>query len=330
MLPFGTHQPAGFIAPVVFIIFRRPDTTSRVFEEIRKAKPSKLYVIADGPRLGNKEEVALSSQTRAVIDGVDWPCDVTKIYAEENLGLRERIMTGLDSVFELEEQAIILEDDCLPSSSFFTFCSELLQKYKNYREINLISGSNFAPQQNMETDYFFSHSMYIWGWATWSDSWREFRKTPQVERWPPEEKVAIADSFASRVQKSEFFKMMDSAKNLNTWDISLAVWMRQFNKLSIIPRLNLIENIGFGEDATHTKFEAFDVQVRRSDFSGQIRHPEALKVSPALERRMWRVKSLRWLTFPLSHPLEFIGRMSRFLLARYGDRTQVQPKRPNN
>jgi hypothetical protein len=318
MATYTNRIEAESLAPVVFIIFRRPETTSRVFEEIRRARPSKLYVIADGARPGNKEELALVSNTRSVIDGVDWPCDVTKIYAEKNLGLRERIMTGLDRVFELEERAIILEDDCLPSPSFFTFCSQLLERYKGNREVSLISGSNFAPKENMKRDYFFSHSMYIWGWATWAESWREFRKTPQVEQWFPEERNAIAASFASQIQKREFFKMMDAAKHLNTWDISLAVWMRQFNKFSIIPRLNLIENIGFGEDATHTKFEAFDVQVTRSDFSGEILHPEAIQTSLALERRMWRVKSLRWLTFPLSHPIQFFSRMSRFLIARYG------------
>jgi hypothetical protein len=109
---------------------------------------------------------------------------------------------------------------------------------------------------------------------------------------------------------------MDIAKNLNTWDISLAVWIRQFRKITIIPRVNLIENIGFGGEATHTKFEAFDIQVKRGDFLQRINHPDLIEVNSSLERRMWRNKALKWLTFPISHPLDFVTRMLKFLNSR--------------
>ena len=310
---FAASQPT---APVVFIIFRRPDTTAKVFEVIRKAKPSKLYVIADGARSGNTQEEKLVSNTRSVIDGIDWNCDVTKIYSDENLGLRQRILTGLDTVFSIEENAVILEDDCLPSKSFFSFCSELLLRYKGSKDIALISGSNFAPASNLTEDYFFSRSMFIWGWATWAETWHAFRASPQVEEWPAELKSEISDTFASQIQKREFFGFMDIAKNLNTWDISLAVWIRQFRKITIIPRVNLIENIGFGEEATHTKFEAFDVQVKRGDFLQRINHPDLIEVNSSLERRMWRKKALKWLTFPISHPVDFVTRMLKFLNSR--------------
>jgi hypothetical protein len=304
------------IAPVVFIIFRRPDTTARVFEEIRRAQPSKLYVIADGARSGNSLEEELVQETRSVIDGVDWPCKVTEIFSDKNLGLRERILTGLDSVFAVEREAIIIEDDCLPSSSFFGYCSELLRRFEDKDEISLISGSNFAPLRGINEDYFFSNSMFIWGWATWARSWHEFRRTPQVEEWQDTDRDSISSTFSSRIQRKEFLNLMDAAKSLNTWDISLAVWMRQFNKISVIPRINLVENIGFGNEATHTKFEAFDVQVERSDFSMELIHPEHIAVSPNLDKRMWRVKSLRWITFPLSHPVDFIRRMWNFFIPR--------------
>ena len=306
-------QESKPVAPVVFIIFRRPDTTSRVFEEIRRAKPSKLYVIADGARTGNHSEQELVRRTRSVIDRIDWPCHVTKIYSDKNLGLRERVLTGLDSVFEVEKEAIIIEDDCLPSESFFRFCSELLFRFSSKGEIALISGSNFAPSKKLKEDYFFSNSAFIWGWATWGKSWHEFRSTPQVEEWPESAKDLIRGTFGSGIQRKEFFELMNVAKELNTWDISLAVWMRQFNKFSIIPRVNLIENIGFGDEATHTKFEAFDIQVKRSEFLEPIIHQENIEVSRSLEKYMWRVKSLRWITFPLSHPLEFIRRIRKFL-----------------
>ena len=320
------HSFATDTAPIVLFIFRRPETTSRVFEEIRKAKPKKLYIVSDAARAGNKEEQELVSKTRSVVDKIDWTCQVSKIYATENMGLRERILTGLDAVFDIEQEAIIIEDDCLPSASFFGFCSELLQRYINNKDIALVSGSNFAPTSESKEDYFFSHSMYIWGWATWARTWREFRAAPQVEKWTSEEKQFISGSFASKSQKRAFFSLMDDAKDLNTWDVSLAVWMRQFRKISIIPRLNLVENIGFGEEATHTKFEAFDVQISRSDFHDQLLHPDKVLVLPSLERRMWRIKSFRWLTFPMSHPLDFVGRVYRYLLTTRGVKTEKTQK----
>lgn len=304
------------IAPIVLIVFRRPETTKLVFEEIRKVRPTKLYIIADGPREGNFREKELVSLTRSVVEDVDWPCDVKKIYSDHNIGLRQRIFSGLDKVFSVESSAIILEDDCLPSQSFFAFCSNLLVRYRNESTVTLLSGSNFAPAPRAFHDYFFSRNSLIWGWATWADSWQEFRSTPQKEEWSNDEKKALSSSFSSRIQRKEFFHLMDIAKNLNTWDVSLAVWMRQFGKLSVIPKINMIENIGFGAEATHTKFEAFDVQIARSDFtSANLTHPESIALRPEMDKRMWRVKSLKWLVFPLAHPFSFVSRLWRFFTA---------------
>jgi len=311
-VPSSTKEQAA----VVFIIFRRPETTKKVFQQIRQAMPEKLYVIADGPRVGNPLEQELVESTRKVVEEIDWPCQVIRIYASANMGLRERIFTGLDEVFAREESAIVLEDDCLPSSSFFEFCNELLLKYRSDPQVALVSGFNFAPSKKVRHDYFFSHSTYIWGWATWASTWKAFRSSPQVESWSEEETNEIRSSFASGIQRREFLGMMAIADTLNTWDISLAVWMRQQKKLSIIPRLNLIENIGFGAQATHTKFEAFDVQTKRSDFIGPLSHPEVVICDTSIEKGMWISKSTRWLTFPAKHPLQFINRFVQYFKIR--------------
>jgi hypothetical protein len=301
---------------IAFFIFRRPETTARVFAEIRKARPNKLYLIADGAREDRPEEQDLVQRTRDVVSEIDWPCNVTRVYADKNLGLRQRIFTGLDYVFSKEDSAIVLEDDCLPSQSFFRFCSELLDVHEINENVALISGFNFAPSKRLEADYFFSTSTYIWGWASWARTWKAFRASPQVESWTKQETEEIKDTFASKIQMKEFLGMMSIADTLNTWDISLAVWVRQSKKLTIVPRLNLVENIGFGAEATHTKFEAFDVQLPSSDYSAALVHPKVITADFKAERAMWRKKTSRWITFPAKHPIRTIRSLLSYLRNR--------------
>jgi hypothetical protein len=303
-------------AAVAFFIFRRPETTARVFAEIKKARPRKLYVIADGAREGKPEEQELVQRTRDVVAEIDWPCEVTRVYAEQNLGLRQRIFTGLDHVFSKEDSAIVLEDDCLPSQSFFSFCSELLEVHEKNENVSLVSGFNFAPSKRLQTDYFYSTSTYIWGWATWARTWLAFRASPQVESWTKEETEEIKETFASKIQMKEFLGMMSIADTLNTWDISLAVWVRQSKKLTIVPRLNLVENIGFGAEATHTKFEAFDVQIPRNDYSAALVHPKVITSDFKTERAMWLKKTSRWITFPAKHPIRTIRSLLSYIKNR--------------
>lgn len=303
-------------AAVAFFIFRRPETTARVFAEIRKAKPNKLYVIADGARDDKPEEHELVRRTRDVVAEIDWPCEVTRVYAEQNLGLRQRIFTGLDHVFSKENSAIVLEDDCLPSQSFFSFCAELLEVHEKNENVALVSGFNFAPPKHLQADYFYSTSTYIWGWATWARTWKEFRASPQVESWAKEETDALRGTFASKIQMREFLGMMAIADTLNTWDISLAVWVRQAKRLTIVPRLNLVDNIGFGAEATHTKFEAFDVQIPNSVYSAALVHPKEIATDFKTERVMWRKKTSRWITFPAKHPIRTIRALISYLKNR--------------
>jgi hypothetical protein len=298
---------------VALFIFRRPEPTSRVFEAIREAKPAKLFIVADGPRIEVEGEDEIVNETRRATENVDWPCEVTRIYAPGNLGLRERLLTGLDQVFELVDEAIILEDDCLPNQSFFSFCSQNLDKYRFHETVGIISGFNFAPRQDSTFDYFFSRSTFIWGWATWARTWKAFRASPQVESWTTGEITDIARSFASLIHKHEFLGLLKISSTLNTWDISLAVWVRQTGLFNIIPNRNFIENIGFGAEATHTKFEAFDVQAETSELSSELRHCESIRLDEESERSMWRRKTFRWLTYPILHPLELAQKVFRYL-----------------
>lgn len=161
--------------PVAFIIFNRPDTTRRVFEMIRQAQPPKLLVIADGARENHPSDRQNCAAAKGIIAEVDWDCEVTTNYSDRNLGCRDRLASGLNWVFEQVPEAIILEDDCLPHSSFFRFCEEMLLKYRNDNRIMHIGGNNFQMQKSRTNDsYYFSRYNHCWGWASWGRAWQHY------------------------------------------------------------------------------------------------------------------------------------------------------------
>ncbi len=317
-MPMGSEARVNSksTTPMVLFAFRRPKETQLVFDRIREIRPAKLYLICDGPRPQVAGESDLVADVRRIIDSVDWPCEVFRDFSEINLGLRDRIMTGLDFVFEREESAIILEDDCLPGPDFAPFASELLDRYQAQTEVGMISGHNFAPYSAV-ADYHFSKSPYIWGWATWARVWRAFRSSPQVEEWPQDEITKVLSTFASMGQAKSFEAMMREARSLNTWDVSLAVWFRQQGLLAAVPKENLVRNIGFGAGATHTKFESFDVDEPIGRLEFPLAHPSRVVPDSVRERKMWRSRQLKWLTFPIQHPIELLRRFWRYAANRW-------------
>lgn len=240
--------------PIVFIIFKRPDTTKQVFEVIRQAKPKQLFVIADGPRTHISGEAEKCNLTRAIIEQVDWECKVVKNYSDINLGCGKRISSGLDWVFQQVEEAIILEDDCLPHPTFFPFCEKLLEKYRYDDRIASISGQNVQFGRNKsEYSYYFSRYNHIWGWATWKRAWKEFDF--DISLWPEVKK----HNFLREILKSNkaieaWNKVFQDIYrgNKHTWDFQwqFACWVN--NRLGIISNVNLVSNIGFDMDSHHT------------------------------------------------------------------------------
>lgn len=242
--------------PVCLIIFNRLDITEKVFEAIRQAKPPKLLVIADGPRADRKGEAEQCAATRAIINRVDWDCEVLKNYSDINLGGRKRISSGLNWVFNLVEEAIILEDDCLPDPTFFRFCEELLERYRNDERIMLISGDNLQfGRKRTEYSYYFSRYAHIWGWASWRRAWKHY--DDQMSLWPEIQKTGWLEDLLENEQLIEYwsyyFQGTYSEQITYGWDCRFlfACWVQ--NGLSILPNVNLISNIGFGPDASHTK-----------------------------------------------------------------------------
>ena len=239
--------------PIAFFIFNRPALTARVFERIAQARPRRLLIVADGPRNERENEKCLA--TRRIVERTDWPCEVERNYSRTNLGCRQRIASGLDWVFERYEQAIILEDDCLPNPTFFPFADELLHRYADDPRIGQISGDNFQfGKRCCEHSYYFSRLHHIWGWATWRRAWRLYDDS--VRRWSD---LRASDWLERHLEHPTFAANMRGALDkvwrgeLDTWDVQWVFALWQANALSVLPAGNLVTNIGFGSDATHTR-----------------------------------------------------------------------------
>lgn len=240
--------------PVAFLIFNRPKNTQRVFNAIRKAKPAKLLVVADGHRLDRPGEAEKCAAARAVIDGLDWNCEVLTNYATVNMGCRDRVASGLDWVFERVESAIILEDDCLPDPSFFSFCETLLERYERHPQVMGICGSNFlSTWKSHAQSYHYSYYFNCWGWATWRRAWQKYDLG--IKSWSkPEVKEQIASFIDNEAQFHSYSRAFDRnyLGKLNTWDFAFAFACLSHQGFLVNSAVNLISNLGFGEDATHT------------------------------------------------------------------------------
>ena len=240
---------------VVLIIFNRPETTKEVFDAIAEAKPRRLFIAADGPRF--PEEAGKCEQARAVVEKVDWDCEVLKNYSDINLGCKLRPASGMDWVFSQVEEAIILEDDCLPAPSFFAFCQALLEYYRDDKRIMVISGNNFQDGQKRGTySYYFSKYSHIWGWATWRRAWRHF--DADMKTWPEFRRAGLIRSVCRDPYEQEYWTgIFDSvfAGTDSIWDAQWLYTCWSQNGLCILPNSNLVSNIGCGPDATHTLSE---------------------------------------------------------------------------
>lgn len=257
--------------PVAFLVFNRPSKTARVFAEIRKARPEKLYVIADGPR--HEADAIKCRAVRIIIDGVDWPCKILKNYAEKNMGCKNRISSGLDWVFQQVEEAIILEDDCLPDQTFFPFCQTLLEKYRHDSHVMHIGGYNMAVKDKKihcpespakspsdhQASYYFGHVGLICGWATWRRAWQYY--DVNIRQWPEIKKSKLLDQTLRNPPAVDHYeRLFDQYYNqtVDSWDTQWLLTRWKQHGLSIIPRTNLMTNIGFDSEGAHKAMDPDD------------------------------------------------------------------------
>lgn len=267
--------------PILLLIFNRLDTLTRVFSEIRKQQPRHLYIAADGPRPGKGEaERAACEETRAwVLDAIDWDCDVHTLFREENLGCGRAVSGALTWFFENVEEGIILEDDCLPDPAFFPFCEEMLACYRDCPQVMHISGNNNQDDMgDYPYSYYFSVYSHIWGWAAWRRSWEGFDL--HVEDWDRIRKdkdltkdlmFGVYTEGSRRYRRMQFDLIMRRESDSWAYSYLFSLWKRK--GMTVMPSVNLVENIGAGADATHTTtLQPFRIR-RRGSLPFPLKHP---------------------------------------------------------
>lgn len=284
----------SFNVPVLFLLFNRPDNTAVVFEQIRKIKPKFLFIAADGPRNTKEGEAEQCKAARdIVLDNIDWDCEVKTLLRPHNLGCKGAVSSALNWFFSEVEFGIILEDDCVPSLSFFNYCSELLTKYKDDNGIVAINGCNFGYEYNKNASYFFSRYMNVWGWATWR---REAKKIDyEIAEWEKTDKISfLRKNLSSGIIDLdnpwfEYWKSIFdsiSTSQLNSWAFFWIYYQFKNKKLNILPSVNLVRNIGFDEDATHTTLLNHPAaNLRVNEISFPIKWNKEIRINKEYEEK---------------------------------------------
>jgi hypothetical protein len=306
--------------PVIFAIFNRPDTTRQVFETIRAAKPTKLLVVADGPRANRPGDVETCSAARAIIDEVDWDCDVQKNFSETNMGCRLRLSSGITWAFELVDKAIVLEDDTLPSPSFFAYCAELLDRYESDERVMTVSGQNCLFGQARTADsYYFSRIPKSWGWATWRRAWAKFDLN--MTHWPEIRDRKLFDQYFPKMSERYYWASVLQYVydgNIDTWDYQWAYSMWANSGLSIVPARNLVRNIGFQHaEATRTTGDNIYSSVGAEELNLPLTHPAIIVASSdndELEARL-RLADSKGLRYPIN---KYVGSAVELIAGRTG------------
>ena len=286
-----------FEVPIVLIIFNRFDITQHTLQILREFKPKQLFVIGDGPRKHIFQEQEKINRTRDVIQTVDWGCDLEKKYSNINLGCKENISQGLTWVFNQVHEAIILEDDCVPDLSFFRFCRELLEYYRHDRRVMAISGDNFQLGKcRTEYSYYFSRYPHCWGWATWRRAWQLYDE--QMSLWPEIRDGGWLNDILlykpeERYRRKIFQRVYEN--KIDTWDYRWTLTCWQQNGLTVLPKVNLVSNIGFGDDGSHTKdkYNPFSrMSTENLDFP--LKHPPFLIRDARADRFTYRIMFSFW------------------------------------
>lgn len=274
--------------PILFIVFNRPDTTQIVFDAIRQARPKQLFIAADGPRDNHPDDAINCAQVRAIINQIDWECDVKMLLREHNLGCGRGVSLAITWFFDHVERGIILEDDCVPDQSFFSFTEQLLHRYKHEEHVMMITGTSFLFNKvQRKQSYFFAKHYPIWGWATWKRAWQRYDFT--MQSWDAEKRDWLNQFFKNKNMAdhwAENFEQIKSGK-LDTWDIQWAYACIRHGGYSVIPYTNLISNIGlFGVHANGKKSAFHEMPVSSVPVDHLI-HPARVAVDKTMNKKMY-------------------------------------------
>src|SRR5262249_29420461 len=241
----------------LLLIFNRPDTTALVMNAIRAARPPCLYVAADGHR-ERPEDAEQCEQARQIATAVDWPCRLHTLFRDRNLGCRKAVGSAIDWFFDHEEEGIILEDDCLPSADFFRFCGELLSRFRSEERVMALCGSCYTrPTSDTADSYYFSYYADMWGWATWKRAWRLYDR--DLSRWPEFKQAgSLKSAFKGAPWRERFWSNVfdrTAQGEIDTWDHAWTYTVIEQGGIACYPTRNLVSNLGYRTDATHTKAE---------------------------------------------------------------------------
>jgi hypothetical protein len=269
--------------PILFLIFNRPDTTKKVFESISKARPKRLYIAADGPRMDRPAEQEVCLKTREIVNMIDWPCEVKTLFREKNLGCKIAVSSAINWFFENEEEGIILEDDCLPVQSFYVFCQTLLSKYRTDESVMHIGGCNVFNQSDSSDDYSFISYPLIWGWATWRRAWKKY--DVNMTTYSEVKKTGRLKDIFPKIGTRNFWEnVFDKVVRnvVNTWDYQWSYAVLMNDGLCIVPTKNLVQNLGFTEEATHTSGKKDPrSELQLFHLNGELKHPASTKIDLA-------------------------------------------------
>ena len=251
------EKKAAFETPILLIAWKRPHKTIRIINSLKKIKPQNFYVACDGPNKNDKALINLVNETRKLIlENITWDCKLKTLFSESNQGCKIGVSNAINWFFENVDNGIILEDDCLPHQDFFYFCSELLKKYNDDQRIWSIAGNNLHNKSIGRASYFFSKYSHCWGWATWRRCWAKYDR--DLKNWPTQKTEGILDNlFKTSKEKIFWGRLLDNIyykSKPNTWDYQWSYTCFINSGLTIIPKENLIFNIGFDNESTHTKF----------------------------------------------------------------------------
>jgi hypothetical protein len=273
-----TYKPA-----VAFCGFNRPDCTKVVFEEIRRYRPEKLFLLADGPRSTVPTDKLRCEAVREIMKSVDWNCEVKTNFSDVNLGCKKRMSSGIDWVFSQVEEAIFLEDDCVPCQDFFKFCSELLVRYRDNPKVVNITGTNYQRGRvRGKFSYYFSRFPHIWGWASWRRVWKQYDVS--MISWPKARQEGWIEKACPSMEQAfwiDYFNKIHDG-TVDTWDCQWLYACWRSNGVGIIPNVNLITNIGAGHEATHTKGETGSLEIATGTL-GDLVHPREILVDDAAD-----------------------------------------------
>lgn len=276
--------------PVVLIIYKREDLIKQMMEVLYRIKPETLYLVSDAAKEDDSDSVHAVDAVRKMAENVTWDCQVTRIYAEKNMGCDRRIISGLNEVFSKEDKAIILEDDCIPDTSFFRYCEELLDKYEKDEEVFYISGNHLCSWKEERTSYIFSRRGDTWGWATWSNRWKVMNNSFEKE-W---ENLVSSHVFEKRMglrSGKAFIKEVERYKfqNITPWDYQWHARCLAYGKKAIVPKVNLVSNVGFDANATHTSESPVGISMERYELRFPLVAPETNRVNKKYDRERQRI-----------------------------------------